>query len=159
MSKNKMNLYLKASVAISFFVCLAAVVGFKVGVLDAGHISNDGLSGMVSVKGAVSAKDLGLSSDEVKRINRSVEAQKGVFTQVDVFLDAKKGNPSDGKTVLVMAMVLETGEDCEIRSWSRKVPRAELVTQMEVYMKKAAREYEQFKRFPDVTQDFKCLYI
>lgn len=160
MSKAKINLYLKATAVMTFFACLGAVVVFKLGVLDVGNVSTNGLSGMVAVKGSVSADDLGLNADEVKKINRTVEAHRGIFAKVDLFLDAKqRGDASKGTTVLVMAMVLETNEDCEVRSWSRKISRKDLVSQVVVYMEKAAKEYKQFKKYPDVKQNFKCLYI
>jgi hypothetical protein len=108
----------------------------------------------------VKLEDLALSRNEVVKINRAVEEHRDTFTQIGLFLDAKSLSGSiDDKTVLVWAMVLETNGDCEVRSWSRKVARADLVPQMVLYMTKAAREYEQFKKFPDVKQDFKCLYI
>lgn len=155
-----MNSLMKASLAVAFFACLVGVIALKLGVLDVGNVPSDGLTGMVSVKGSVSAKDLGLTESEVKMINRTVESHKAMFTQVDVFLDSKgQDEPSKGKTVLVMALVLETDSDCEVRSWSRKVTRKDFVSQVIVYMNKAAKEYEQFKKHPDVKQNFKCLYI
>lgn len=162
MSKKKSgsNRFLKASLFAVLFFTLAGVLIFKAGVLHSGAVSSDGLSGLVSVKGTVKLGDLGLSGNEVKRINRAVGGHKDVFTQVDLFLDAKDGkDASQAKTVLVMAMVLETNGDCEVRSWSRKISRSDLVPQLIKYMKRAAKEYEQFKKFPDVKQNFKCLYI
>jgi len=145
--------------AVVFFLVAGALI-FKTGVFKGSANSNGGLSGLVSVKGTVDAEALGLSSNEVHRINRVVTSHENVFTQVDLFIDAKGGNdPSSSNTVLVMAMVLETNGDCEVRSWSRKISRADLVTQLVIYMKKAAQEYEQFKKYPDVKQNFKCLYI
>lgn len=151
---------MKATAAATFLVCLAALVVFKIGVLDKGKIDNSGLSGLVSVKGTVSADDLGLKADEVKKINRAVETHKQTFTKVALFVDSKDGaNPGEANSVLVMAMVLDTDEDCEVRSWSRKVERRDLVSQISLYMEKAAKEYKKFKQYPDVKQNFKCLYI
>lgn len=133
---------------------------FKTGLIKSSAADSDGLSGLVAVKGTVDVAELDLTGNEVKRINRAVNDHKSMFTQVDIFLDAKEGsNPGNSKTMLVMAMVLETNGDCEVRSWSRKISRKELVPQMILYMKKAAEEYSQFKKFPDVKQNFKCLYI
>jgi len=152
--------FLKASLFAVLFFSLAGVLIVKTGVLQSGVSTSDGLSGLVSVKGTVSISDLGLSANEVTRINRAVGGHKDMFTQVNLFLDAKNGKSADqAKTVLVMAMVLETSGDCEVRSWSRKISRDDLVPQLIVYMNKAAKEYEQFKKFPDVKQNFKCLYI
>jgi len=160
LTKAKINFYLKATAVMTFFACLGAILVFKFGVLDAGNVGSSGLVGMVSVKGSVPADALGLSSDEVKKINRTVESHRNLFSKVDLFLDSKDGEkPSDGKSILVMAMVLETDGDCEVRSWSRKVARKDLVPQMVIYMEKAAREYEHFRKYPDVKQNFKCLYI
>lgn len=154
------NTFFKASLIVSLFLCMAGLLAFKIGVFDKGLSSSEGLSGLVSVKGTVSLDDLNLSKGEVKKINRAVGSHKQTFTQVDLFLDVKDGSRDmDKDTVLVWAMVLETNGECEVRSWSRKISRDDLVTQMVLYMNKAAREYEDFKKFPDVKQNFKCLYI
>lgn len=151
---------MKVAVFAVLFFLMAGMVIFKSGVFSGSSSSDDGLSGLVAVKGTVSAEALGLSGSELKKINRAVNGHKDMFTQVDLFLDAKDGkDASQSSTVLVMAMVLETNGDCEVRSWSRKVSRSDLVPQLIIYMKKAAKEYEQFKKFPDVKQNFKCLYI
>lgn len=154
------NKFFKSSLLAIIFFCLAGVLIFKTGILHSGTGGESGLSGLVSVKGTVKIDDLGLSGNEVKRINRAVAGHKDMFTQVDLFLDAKSGrDAAKPTTVLVMAMVLETNGDCEVRSWSRKISRADLVPQLIKYMNRAAKEYEQFKQFPDVKQNFKCLYI
>lgn len=154
------NTVLKTCLIVVLFLSMAGAVVFKTGVFKSNNSGGDGLSGLVSVKGTVKVEALGLSVSEVRKINRAVDSHKDMFTQVDLFLDAKGGNGRiDSNTVLVMAMVLETNGDCEVRSWSRKVSRADLVSQMVLYMKKAAKEYDQFKKFPDVKQNFKCLYI
>jgi hypothetical protein len=147
-------------VVLVLLIALGSVVAFSTGLFTGERVASDGLSGLVSVKGTVKLEDLALSRNEVVKINRAVEEHRDTFTQIGLFLDAKSLSGSiDDKTVLVWAMVLETNGDCEVRSWSRKVARADLVPQMVLYMTKAAREYEQFKKFPDVKQDFKCLYI
>lgn len=99
-------------------------------------------------------------SKEVAAINRAVAAHRGTFTKVNLHLDAKGGadNITD-KTEMTWSMALETSGDCEVKSWSRKVKRGELVGQMVSYMHKAAREYEEFTKFPDVNQNFQTLYI
>lgn len=154
------NSFLKACFIVALFLSMAGLVAFKIGVFDKGLSNSEGLSGLVSVKGTVSLDDLSLSKNEVKKLNRAVNTHKQTFTQVDLFLDVKDGSRDvDKNTVLVWAMVLETNGECEVRSWSRKISRDDLVTQMVLYINKAAREYEDFKKFPDVKQNFKCLYI
>lgn len=158
-SSNQQTVF-KVSVIVVLFLFMVGLVVFKTGVLESSDSFSDGLSGLVAVKGTVKAADLGLTKNEVKKINRAVDSHQAMFSQVDVFLDSKGGKGGiDQSTVLVMAMVLETNGECEVRSWSRKVPRSELVPQMILYMNKAAKEYEQFKKYPDVKQNFKCLYI
>jgi hypothetical protein len=147
-------------VALALLIAMGCVVAFGAGLVSGDTAASDGLSGIVSVKGTVKLEDLDLDKSEVMKINRAVEEHKDTFTQVALFLDAKSESGSiDSTTVLVWAMVLETNGECEVRSWSRKVDRADLVPQIVLYMKKAAREYEQFKKYPDVKQNFKCLYI
>lgn len=158
--KSDGNTFLKTSVILVVFLALAGLLAFKTGLIQRDGASVEGLSGIVSVRGTVKLADLNLSKSEVKKINRAVDQHKGTFDQIDLFLDAKDGsNDMNNKTVLVWAMVLETNGDCEVRSWSRKISRENLVPQMVIYMNKAAKEYEEFKRFKDVKQNFKCLYI
>jgi hypothetical protein len=154
------NIFFKTSVIMVLFFAMATVIAFKAGVFESNGTSGSGLSGVVSVKGTVRLKDLNLSKSEVKKINRAIAAHKKTFTQVDLFLDAKDGSKDiKSTTILVWAMVLETNGDCEVRSWSRKTTRDDLVPKMVMYMNKAAKEYEELKRFPDVKQSFKSLYI
>jgi len=151
---------LRISVILAMFLCLGGLLFSRIGILEYGEDPAEGLSAMVAVKGAVGLEDLALTESEVTKINQSVDAHKGTFNQVDLFLDVKGGaNSASKSTVLVWAMVLETNGDCEVRSWSRKVTRGDLVRQMVMYMDKAAQEYQDFKRYPDVKQNFKCLYI
>lgn len=154
------NTFFKISVIMVLFLAMAGLVAFKTTIFRTGSPHSEGLSGLVSVKGTVSLKQLDLSRNEVKKINRAVSAHKETFSQVNLFLDMKGDSSKiDKTTTLVWAMTLQTNGDCEIRSWSRKIPRNDLVAQMVLYMNKAAREYKEFKRFPDVKQNFKCLYI
>lgn len=147
------------SIITAFVLVVTAAVVFKTGVFKPGS-SSRGLSGLVSVRGTVSLKQLKLSQKEVAAINRAVAAHRGTFTKVNLHLDAKGGadNITD-KTEMTWSMALETSGDCEVKSWSRKVKRGELVGQMVSYMHKAAREYEEFTKFPDVNQNFQTLYI
>jgi hypothetical protein len=141
-------------------LAVGSVALFAPGLFVGERAASDGLSGVVSVKGTVRLEALALTGGEVMEINRAVSEHKGVFRQIDLFLDAKSETGAiEADTVLVWAMVLETDGECEVRSWSRKVERAGLVPQMVLYMQKAAREYEEFRKYPDVTQNFKCLYI
>lgn len=151
---------LMTSAIVLVFVVLAGVVIVQTGVLKPVSSGGAGLTGLVSVKGTVNVEALNLSENEVKKINRVVNEHKDMFTQINLFLDAKSDRDDITKsTTLVMAMVLETSGDCEVRSWSRKVARGDLVPQMIRYMKRAATEYEEFRKYPDVKQNFKCLYI
>ncbi len=152
--------FLKISTIMTIFIVMIGLVVFKAGVFDRGLSGNEGLSGIVSVRGTVKLDDLNLSNGEIKKLNRAVVAHRKTFTQVDLFLNTKDGSKDiSAKTILVWAMVLDTNGDCEVRSWSRKVSRSEFVAQVVRYIDKAAGEYEEFKRFPDVKQNFKCLYI
>jgi hypothetical protein len=151
---------LKAAAFFVLFCCMAGLIVFKTGILTGGDAPGQGLAGTVAVKGTVKVEDLNLSKSEVSKINRAVADHRDTFSQVDLFLDVKDGRRTiDANTVLIWAMVLETDGDCEVRSWSRKISRSDLVAQMILYMNKAAKEYEQFKKYPDVKQNFKCLYI
>lgn len=151
---------LKAATIFVLFLFMAGLIVFKTGIFTGGDAAEKGLSGLVSVKGTVRIENLNLSKSEVTKINRAVAGHQDTFSQVDLFLDVKDGSREiDPKTVLIWAMVLETNGDCEVRSWSRKVSRGDLVAQMILYMNKAAKEYEKFKKYPDVKQNFKCLYI
>lgn len=161
MTKNgkTLNSVLKASVLMVFFAALAGLVVFYTGVLQGG-MSTDGLSGLVSVKGTVTAEALNLTEGEVKRINRTVASYADTFTQFNLHLEkSREPGPINAKSRLVMAMVLETDSECEVRSWSKKLYRSDLVPQMVSYIKKAAVEYQKFRKYPDVKQNFKCLYI
>ncbi|MUM76349.1 hypothetical protein GKC30_01730 [Pseudodesulfovibrio sp. F-1] len=141
-------------------IAIWCVALFAPGFFGGERAASDGLSGLVSVKGTVSLKALELTGGEVMEINRAVQEHSALFRQIDLFLDAKTvSGRIEGDTILVWAMVLEADGDCEVRSWSRKVERAALVSQMVHYMQKAAREYEEFRKHPDVTRNFKCIYI
>ena len=158
--KTGVNSFFKTSAILVLFLTMAGLIVFKTGLLERRTSNSDGLSGIVSVKGTVKLDDLNLSKVEVRKINRAVAAHRATFKQVDLFLDAKDGSKDiTPSTILVWAMVLETSGECEVRSWSRKTARGDLIPQMVMYMNKAAKEYEEFKRFPDVKQNFKCLYI
>ncbi|BCS88470.1 hypothetical protein [Pseudodesulfovibrio sediminis] len=147
------------SIITAFVLVLSAAVLFKTDFFKSGS-SSRGLSGLVLVRGTVSLEQLKLSQKEIASINRAVAAHRGTFTKVNLHLDAKGGadNITD-KTEMTWSMALETPGDCEVKSWSRKVKRSDLVGQMVSYMHKAAREYEEFTRFPDVNQNFQTLYI
>ncbi|WP_148267009.1 hypothetical protein [Pseudodesulfovibrio mercurii] len=119
-----------------------------------------GLSGLVSVRGSVGLEQLALTDQEVGVINRTVEKYRETFPKVGLVIDTvghvDKITP---KTVLIFAVELQTNGDLVVKSWSRKVPRDNMVPQFVAYMGKAASEYKEFKRFPDVKQNFKTLYI
>ena len=147
------------AISVIFLVMIGLIIA-KTGVFWGSGGESAGLSDVVAVKGTVKVDDLNLSQGEIGKINRAVEEHKGTFSQVDLFLDVK----DDAKrvmqdTVLIWAMVLKTNGECEVRSWSRKVSRTDLVPQMILYMNKAAKEYGEFQKHPDMKQSFKCLYI
>lgn len=161
-TKKKKKIPAPKALAAAFVILLAVVsiALFAPGLFLGDTAPSDGLSGIVSVKGTVKLAALDLSKSEVTTLNQAVQEHKGTFSHVDLFLDSKGGpGQIEGETILVWAMVLEANGECEIRSWSRKVARADLVPQVVLYMKKAAREYAEFQKYPDVTQNFKCLYI
>lgn len=143
-----------------FFVLLIGVVIFKVGLLSRMQTTGNGLSGLVSVRGSVSLEELRLTKTEVATINKAVDLHRDTFTQIILTLDVKGGTEKIKKnTEMAWSLALETNGNCEVRSWNRKVKRDRLVKQMVSYMEKAAREYKDFKKFPDVEQNFKTLYI
>ncbi|MEF2230396.1 MAG: hypothetical protein V3571_05670 [Pseudodesulfovibrio sp.] len=142
------------------FLVMIGLIVTRTGIFWGDRTDGEGLSDIVAVKGTVKVDDLHLSEVEVSRLNRAVEGHKGTFAQVDLFLDVKAGAKDIApETVLIWAMVLKADGECEVRSWSRKVARSDLVPQMILYMNKAAREYGEFQKHPDVRQSFKCLYI
>lgn len=142
-----------------FFVAVAGLVYFQTDLFRLGS-SERGLSGLVSVRGSVSLERLALSEQEIEVINQAVAKYRDTFSKVNLVVDAvgheKEITPS---TVLVFAVELQTSGDLVVKSWSRKIPRGNMVSQLVGYMGKAAREYKEFKRFPDVKRNFKTLYI
>lgn len=146
--------------AVCFFlVAVTGLICFQTDLLRL-SASERGLSGLVSVRGSVSLEQLGLSDQEIGVINQAVDKYRDSFSKVDLVVDtvghADKITP---KTILVFAVELQTNGDLVVKSWSRKVPRDKMVGQLVAYMGKAAGEYKEFKRFPDVKQNFKTLYI
>lgn len=143
-----------------FAIMVVGVVVFKTELLDGGSKSDAGLSGLVSVRGAVSLEDLNLSGAEVATINKAVNNHRSIFTHVELTVNMGEDSSAINKaTVLEWSLKLDTNGDCEVRSWERKVQRGKLVAQLVSYMGKAANEYKDFKRFPDVQKKFKTLYI
>ncbi|NDV18569.1 hypothetical protein GO013_03935 [Pseudodesulfovibrio sp. JC047] len=143
-----------------FFVLLAGFAVVMGGVLTGRQDAEIGLSGLVSVKGTVSLSDLELSTAEVSSINTVVDRHRDTFTRVILTIDVQDGvDRIERSTVLAWSMALVTNGNCEVRSWNRTVKRDTLVKQMVSYVNKAAREYTNFKRYPDIEQNFKTLYI
>jgi len=142
-----------------FFVAVGGLVYFQTDLFKGGSPKR-GLSGMVSVRGMVSLERLALSDREVQDINRAVEQYRDTFTGVILTVDTVgRVDEITPSTVLVFAVELQTSGDLVVKSWSRKVPRGKMVSQLVGYMGKAAGEYKEFQRFPDVKQNFKTLYI
>ncbi len=149
-----------AVAVVCFMLAGAALIYFKTDLFRSGAPGPVGLSGLVSVRGSVSLEQLAFSSREVQAINKVVMAHKNTFTKVDMVVDAVGSVDSvNDSTVLVFAMELKTNGDLQVKSWSRKVKRGALVDQVVAYMYKAAKEYDEFKKFPDVKRNFKTLYI
>ncbi|WP_316897726.1 hypothetical protein [Pseudodesulfovibrio indicus] len=144
---------------ILFLVAVSGVVYFQTDLLRLVE-KEPGLSGLVSVRGGVSLEQLKLTAGEIGIINSAVDRYRGTFTKVQLVVDSVgRIDHIEPGTVLVMAVELQTSGDLLIKSWSRKLPRSKLVGQLTAYMAKAADEYNEFKRFPDVKQNFKTLYI
>jgi cell division protein FtsI/penicillin-binding protein 2 len=142
-----------------FLIAVAGTIYFQTDLFRAGS-SDSGLSGLVSVRGSVSLDQLSLSEQEIVVINQAVAKYRDTFSKVDLVVDTVgKVDKITPTTVLVFAVELETSGDLVVKSWSRKIPRDKMVSQLVGYMGKAAREYKEFKRFPDVKQNFKTLYI
>jgi len=149
------------AVALMCFIFAgAALMYFKTDLFRSGTRGPVELSGLVSVRGSVSLKHLNFSSREIQAINKAVMVHKNTFTHVGMVVDAVgRVDQINESTVLVFAMELKTGGDLAVKSWSRKVNRKALVDQVVAYMYKAAKEYDEFKKFPDVKRNFKTLYI
>lgn len=147
-----------------FAVVFFLIAGFGL-VLFKGQIfqkvgTSRGLSGLVAVRGSVSLDQLNFSVKEISAINKVVNQHRNTFTKVDLVVDAVGPvDRIDESTELELAMILQTNEQLVVKSWSRKITRGKMVAQVVSYMYKAAREYKEFKRFPDVKQNFKTLYI
>lgn len=147
-------------VLVCFMLAGLGLVYFKTDILSDAVSRTAGLSGLVSVRGAVSLEQLDFSDQEVKAINTAVNAQRATFKKVVMHVDARDSvDVIEEDTILVFAVALETKGDLEIKSWTRKIPRRVLVAQLVDYLRKAGREYEEFKKFPDVKKNFKTLYI
>lgn len=145
---------------VSFLLAGAALIYFKTDLFRNTTPGPVGLSGLVSVRGSVSLEQLDFSKREIQAINKVVAAHRDTFTHVGMVVDAVgKTDTVNETTVLVFAMELKTSGDLEVKSWSRKVKRGALVDQVVAYMYKAAKEYEEFQKFPDVKRNFKTLYI
>jgi cell division protein FtsI/penicillin-binding protein 2 len=142
-----------------FFVAVAGLVYFQTDLFRTAS-SERGLSGLVSVRGSVSLEQLALSEQEIGVINQAVAKYRDTFSKVDLIVDTVgRVDKITPDTILVFAVELQTNGDLVVKSWSRKVPRGKMVSQLVGYMGKAASEYKEFKRFPDVKQNFKTLYI
>jgi hypothetical protein len=142
-----------------FFVAVAGLVYFQTDLFRTAS-SERGLSGLVSVRGSVSLEQLALSEQEIGVINQAVAKYRDTFSKVDLIVDTVgRVDKITPDTILVFAVELQTNGDLVVKSWSRKVPRGKMVSQLVGYMGKAAGEYKEFKRFPDVKQNFKTLYI
>lgn len=144
---------------IMLLIAVSGLVVFKTQVFTGGA-AKQGLSGRVSVRGTVSLEQLEFTDKEIAVINRAVNEHSQTFTRVDLIVDSDGPlEEMNGATVLVMAMELRTADAMVVKSWSRKIQRGKMVAQVSAYIGKAAVEYQEFKRFPDVQKNFKTLYI
>ncbi|MBG0788985.1 MAG: hypothetical protein H0S80_00635 [Desulfovibrionaceae bacterium] len=142
-----------------FLIAGISLVYFKTDLIRHVAAKPESLSGLVTVRGAVSLDQLHLSQQEVHAINQVVNDHKDTFSKVDMIVDAVGHvNEITEDTLLVFAVSLKAG-DLEVKSWSRKLERRILVAQFVDYIRKAATEYEEFRKFPDVKKNFKTLYI
>ncbi|BDQ34900.1 hypothetical protein [Pseudodesulfovibrio portus] len=159
---SRANRYSKVSLlaVILFLLAGFGLVYFKTDLLHVVAEKPEGVSGLVSVRGAVSLEQLHFSQQEIQAINNVVNSHRKTFTKVDMIVDAV-GHVDEIKddTVLVFAVSLKTSGNLEVKSWSRKLERKLLVAQFVDYLRKAATEYEEFQKFPDVKKNFKTLYI
>ena len=146
--------------ATCFLLAGLGLVYFKTDLLHTVSVKPEGMSGLVSVRGSVSLEQLDFSQREIQAINRAVKTYRKTFTKVDMIVDAVGHTDAIREdTMLVFAVSLKTNGDLEVKSWSRKLERRLLVAQFVDYLRKAATEYEEFKKFPDVKKNFKTLYI
>lgn len=146
-------------IMVLFLAAFTGVAYFKTDLLRLMD-KEPGLSGLVSVRGSVSLEQLKLTASEISVINNAVTRYRDTFSGVELVLNGvDRSEAIEPNTVLVMAVELKTTGDLVIKSWERKLPRGKLVAQLTSYMQKAAEEYNEFKRFPDVKQNFKTLYI
>lgn len=158
--KSRYSKPMAITVITAVFLVMVGFLVFKTNLLKTGSMSVAGLSGVVSVRGTVSLEQLKLSKQEILAINNAVAEHKNTFSKINLHLDAKGGSKNiTDSTVLTWEMAMDTTGDCEVKSWSRKVKRGDLVNQMVAYMHKAAREYKEFQKYPDVNQKFQTLYI
>ncbi len=159
-SRSRMNYNVLLVAFLCFVIGVAGLVYFKTDLFRTMVAKPEGLSGLVAVRGPVSLKQLNFSQREIRAINRAVAAHRNTFVKVDMIL-APAGNVDEIKenTLLVFAVSLKTASDLEVKSWSRKLQRKKLVGQFVDYLRKAAAEYEEFQKFPDVKKNFKTLYI
>lgn len=163
MSKSRNRPILKTIVLSGIFVIAALAAGLGGGYLQ--HVVLDApdrvpLAENIRIKGEVSIRDLDLSRAEVVRLNSCIRSHRGIFDSVDIYLDSvEDARVFDKSSLFSWAMVLDAGEDREVRSWVRKVERGRLVAHVVSYMNKAADEYRRFRDFRDARRDFRCIYI
>lgn len=157
---NTKNKAITISIILLAFIVLGSFALIRTELFQNTGNDRGGLSGLVSVRGTVSLEQLKLSKKEIAAINAAVNEHRDTFNGVGLYLDTK-GDPDHitPSSEMTWALDLDTSSDIKVKSWSRKVNRGSLVSQMVAYMHKAAREYKEFQRYPDVKQNFKTLYI
>ena len=145
---------------VCFFLVGIGLIYFKTDLLGSVVAKSEGVSGLVAVRGSISLDDLDFSQQEIRAINKAVKSHSKTFTKVDMIVDAVGHEEKiQEDTMLVFAVSMKTNSDLEVKSWSRKLKRRMLVAQFVDYLRKAATEYEEFQKFPDVKKNFKTLYI
>ena len=81
----------------AFFIALAVVIVFKSGIVSVGKPAHNGLSGLVSVRGAVSLEELRLTQAEIAKINQAVATHKETFSRIILTLNVKNGGGQNRK--------------------------------------------------------------
>lgn len=169
MAQKQMTTNTKRNMVLTLLLLMAAgaVVAFQTDYFEiafakkAPTYSNE-LLAMMTVDGAVEIKDLNLSGAEMRKINHAAMKVRRVFSTVDISLNMKdKFAPIEvsRNTELELGLVFKASEECEVKFWTRNIPRARFVAYMVRSMEKAKFEFEHMQGRPDYNGLFKRLYL
>ncbi|QJB55342.1 hypothetical protein [Pseudodesulfovibrio sp. zrk46] len=160
---------MKPSILLISVLLLAvgAIAAFQTGLVDRAFATkapsySRELLDMVKMSGSVKVSDLGLSSKDIHKLNVAAMKVRRAFSRIDISLNMEdKFAPVKVKrdTHLELDMVFKTDEDCEVKCWTRTVPRKRLVAHMVRAMDEAMSEYEYYQKMPGVKGQFKRLYM